>query len=214
MNEVCTIGPGTGLLAKIRKRLGIKHKRRSSDCYPKYLFVLTGAVIGVAGVLLSHLGNPANTGFCISCFMENVAGSLGLHHNVRMQYLRPEIMGFVIGSFVMALYKKEFAASCGSSPLLRFFVGILLIIGCAVFIGCPIKMVFRVAAGDLTAGEYYLHRYVFPMSVSAGLAQGFQALGCQSPVLEISQALAQVLLEPWLAEHWLAGEKVFNEPSS
>ena len=169
MNEVCTIGPGTGLLAKIRKRLGIKHKRRSSDCYPKYLFVLTGAVIGVAGVLLSHLGNPANTGFCISCFMENVAGSLGLHHNVRMQYLRPEIMGFVIGSFVMALYKKEFAATGGSSPLLRFFVGILLIIGCAVFIGCPIKMVFRIAAGDLTA-------WIGVFGLVAGVAVGMQFL--------------------------------------
>jgi Fe-S-cluster containining protein len=69
-------------------------------------------------------------------------------------------------------------------------------------------------AGDLGADEYYLHRYVFPMSVSAGLAQGFQAMGCQSPVLELSQALGQVLLEPWLAEQWLAGESVFAEPSS
>jgi YedE family putative selenium metabolism protein len=107
--------------------------------------------MGVAGVLLSYLGNPANTGFCISCFMENIAGSIGLHGNVRMQYLRPEILGFVIGSFAMALYTREFKATGGSSPLLRYFVGILLIIGCAAFIGCPIKMVFRLAAGDLTA---------------------------------------------------------------
>jgi YedE family putative selenium metabolism protein len=68
-----------------------------------------------------------------------------------MQYLRPEIIGFVIGSFFMSAYKKEFRATGGSSPLLRYFVGILLIIGCSVFMGCPIKMVFRIAAGDLTA---------------------------------------------------------------
>ena len=122
-----------------------------ASCYPKSLFVVTGAVVGVSGVLLSLLGNPPNTGFCVSCFMENIAGSLGLHGNIRMQYLRPEIIGFVLGSLVMSVSKKEFRASGGSSPLLRYLVGILLIIGCAVFIGCPIKMVFRIAAGDLTA---------------------------------------------------------------
>ena len=52
------------------------------------------------------------------------------------------------------------------------------------------------------------------MSVSAGLSAGFEALGCQAPVLELSQALGEVLLEPRLAERWLAGEKVFQEPSS
>ncbi len=123
----------------------------SSACYPKYLFVLAGAVIGVGGVLLAYFGNPPRTGFCVSCFMENIAGSIGLHGNIRMQYLRPEIMGFVIGSFLMSLYKKEFASVGGGSPLLRYLVGILLIVGCSVFMGCPIKMVFRIAAGDLTA---------------------------------------------------------------
>ena len=114
-------------------------------------FIITGGFIGLAGVMLSFFGNPSNTGFCISCFMENIAGSLGLHGNVRMQYIRPEIIGLVLGSFLMAVHRKEFRATAGSSPLLRFFVGILLVIGCSVFIGCPVKMVFRISAGDLTA---------------------------------------------------------------
>lgn len=114
-------------------------------------FIVTGGFIGLAGVILSYLGNPPNTGFCVSCFMENIAGSLGLHGNIRMQYVRPEIIGFVLGSFLIALSRKEFKAVSHSSPLLRFFVGILLIIGCSVFIGCPIKMIFRISAGDLTA---------------------------------------------------------------
>jgi hypothetical protein len=67
------------------------------------------------------------------------------------------------------------------------------------------------SAGDLTADEYYLHRYVFPLSVSAGLTQGFQAMSCQTPVLELSRALGQALLEPRLGERWLAGERVFEE---
>ena len=150
MQEACRVQPRQGIFCRIREKLGIAPPRRDS-CYPKYLFVVTGAVMGIAGVLLSYLGNPANTGFCVSCFMENIAGSVGLHGNVRMQYLRPEIIGFVIGSFLMALYTREYKATGGSSPLLRYFVGILLIIGCAAFIGCPIKMAFRLAAGDLTA---------------------------------------------------------------
>ncbi len=114
-------------------------------------FLLTGGFIGLAGVLLALYGNPANTGFCVSCFMENIAGSLGLHDNARMQFIRPEIIGFVLGSFGISLYTKEFRSVSYGSPLLRFFVGILLIVGCSVFIGCPIKMVIRLAAGDLTA---------------------------------------------------------------
>jgi YedE family putative selenium metabolism protein len=114
-------------------------------------FIVTGSFIGLAGVLLSFYGNPANTGFCVSCFMENIAGSLGLHGNVRMQYIRPEIIGFVLGSFLISVYKKDFKSTSHGSPLLRFFVGILLIVGSSVFIGCPVKMVYRISAGDLTA---------------------------------------------------------------
>jgi Fe-S-cluster containining protein len=69
-------------------------------------------------------------------------------------------------------------------------------------------------AGDLATDEYYLHRYVFPMSVSAGLAAGFREVGCQTPVLELTQALGHLLLEPWQAERWLAGEKVFADCKS
>ncbi len=69
-------------------------------------------------------------------------------------------------------------------------------------------------AGDLSGDEYYLHRYVFPMSLSAGLAAGFKEMGCKTPVLELTRALGQVLLEPWLAERWLAGENVFPDGKS
>ncbi len=69
-------------------------------------------------------------------------------------------------------------------------------------------------AGDLSSDAYYLHRYVFPMSVSTGLAAGFQEAGCATPVLELTQALGEVLLSPWLAERWLAGENVFEKAKS
>jgi Fe-S-cluster containining protein len=66
------------------------------------------------------------------------------------------------------------------------------------------------AAGDLSGEEYYLHRYIFPMSVSLGLAEGFREAGCQSPVLELSQALGMALLEPGMPDRWLDGEEVFT----
>lgn len=116
-----------------------------------FLFVLMGAVLGTGAVLLSFYGNPANTGLCVACFMENVAGALGFHDNVRMQYLRPEIIGIVLGAFGLSLFRREFRSTGGSSPLLRFLVGMFLIIGCAVFIGCPIKLFLRISAGDLSA---------------------------------------------------------------
>lgn len=114
-------------------------------------FILTGALIGAGAMLLSHYGNPPNTGLCISCFMRSTAGAIGLHDNIRLQYIRPEIMAIVLGAFFASVFSREFKVTAGSSPLLRFFVGIFLIIGCSVFIGCPIKMVLRIAAGDLSA---------------------------------------------------------------
>lgn len=117
----------------------------------KKIFIITGAVIGAGAVILSYLGNPANTGICVSCFLRNIAGAIGLHDNIRLQYIRPEILLFVLGAFIAAIANGEFRVTSGSSPVLRFFVGIFLIIGCSVFIGCPVKMVLRISAGDISA---------------------------------------------------------------
>lgn len=68
-----------------------------------------------------------------------------------MSYIRPELIGFVLGSFLMAKKMRRFRVSGGSSPIIRFLLGFFMIVGCGVFIGCPIKMFLRLAAGDLTA---------------------------------------------------------------
>lgn len=115
------------------------------------MILVTGATMGMMGVLLSVWGNPENSGICISCFMESSAGALGLHDNQRMQYLRPELVGFVLGSALCALAFREFNGKGSSAPLARLFAGVFLIIGSAVFIGCPIKLFLRLTAGDLTA---------------------------------------------------------------
>ena len=51
--------------------------------------IATGAAIGLIAVLLVKLGNPANMGFCIACFIRDIAGGLGLHQAAVVQYLRP-----------------------------------------------------------------------------------------------------------------------------
>lgn len=116
-----------------------------------WLVVVSGLLLGVLGVMLSVWGNPENSGICVSCFIENSAGALGLHDNQRMQYLRPELLGFVLGSVLSAFIFRDFRSRGGSAPLARLFLGIFMIFGCAVFIGCPIKLLLRLTAGDLTA---------------------------------------------------------------
>ncbi|MDT8440979.1 MAG: YedE family putative selenium transporter [Desulfuromonadales bacterium] len=116
-----------------------------------WLVLAAGAAVGVFGGLLSFWGNPQNSGICVSCFIENSSGALGLHSNQRMQYLRPELIGFVLGSLLCAVGFREFASRGGSAPLARLVAGIFLIVGSAVFIGCPIKLFLRLGAGDLSA---------------------------------------------------------------
>jgi len=115
------------------------------------LVILTGVAVGIAALALTALGNPANMGFCIACFERDTAGALGLHSAAKVQYLRPEILGLILGACVMALATKEFRAKSGSAPATRFFLGALVMIGALVFLGCPLRMVLRLGGGDLNA---------------------------------------------------------------
>ena len=118
----------------------------------KYLSVLiTGLVVGALAVLLSVLGNPANMGFCTACFIRDIAGALKLHASDKTQFMRPEILGMIIGACGIALVKKEFRPMGGSAPATRFLLGMTVMIGALVFLGCPLRMVIRLGGGDLNA---------------------------------------------------------------
>lgn len=117
----------------------------------RWQIVIAGLIIGVIAALLVYFGNPSNMGFCIACFLRDTAGGLGLHRAAAVQYIRPEIIGLVLGSFLMALCRKEFSAKGGSAPVTRFVLGFFVMIGCLMFLGCPFRMILRLAGGDLNA---------------------------------------------------------------
>ena len=81
--------------------------------------VVAGAALGIVAPLLTYNGNPGNMGFCAACFLRDTAGSLGLHHASPLQYLRPELIGLVLGALASAFLSKEFNPRGGSHHLLE-----------------------------------------------------------------------------------------------
>ena len=111
--------------------------------------ILGGLAFGVLATLLTRWGNPPNMGICVACFWRDIAGALGLQRAEVVQYIRPEIMGFLLGALVSASVFGEFRSRGGSSPIIRFFLGMFMMIGALVFLGCPIRALVRLAGGDL-----------------------------------------------------------------
>ena len=122
-----------------------------SSIKEKRNLAVTGALIGVVAIVLMVFGNPGNMGFCIACFIRDISGALNLHNAAIVQYMRPEIIGIVLGAFIISVIKGEFKPRAGSAPVLRFVLGFFMMVGALVFLGCPLRMVLRLAAGDMNA---------------------------------------------------------------
>lgn len=151
----------------------------------KTKLLLSGLVIGIISVVLVWLGNPANMGFCNACFLRDIAGSLGLHRAEAVQYIRPEIIGVILGAFLISVGKREFQVRGGSSPVLRFVLGFVVMVGALMFLGCPFRMILRLAGGDLNA---LVGLFGFAAGIGAGvlfLNKGFTLKRTHDlPVLE------------------------------
>jgi hypothetical protein len=87
-------------------------------------------------------------GICVACFERDIAGALGLQRAAVVQYIRPEIIGFVFGSLIAAFIFREFRPRVGSAPIVRFVLGAFAMIGALVFLGCPWRAALRLAGGD------------------------------------------------------------------
>ena len=167
-----------------------------NDKKEKWTIALAGLAIGVLAVTLVAFGNPANMGFCIACFVRDIAGALGLHRAAAVQYIRPEIIGLVLGSMILALVRREWAPKGGSAPMTRFVLGFFVMIGCLMFLGCPFRMILRLAGGDgnalfglagfvlgIVCGVFFLNRgytlrrtYRLPVTEGAALPAIMAAL--------------------------------------
>ena len=110
---------------------------------------VSGAVIGLLVMLLAIYGNPANMAICVACFIRDTAGALKLHTAAPVQYFRPEVVGFVCGSFLLALLTREYKSTAGSSPMVRFILGAAMMIGALVFLGF---------AGGVATGSFFLKK--------------------------------------------------------
>ena len=117
----------------------------------RYGVILVGAIIGVLAIALQFLGNPGNMGICVVCFNRDIAGAIGLHSAAVVQYLRPEILGMVLGAFIAAFTFGEFKSRAGSSPAIRFVLGVITATSALVFLGCPWRTILRLAGGDANA---------------------------------------------------------------
>lgn len=129
----------------------------------------------------------------MACFIRDSAGALKLHTAAPVQYFRPEIVGFVCGSFLLALLTREYKSTAGSSPMVRFILGAAMMIGELVFLGCPLRMVLRMSAGDLNA---WVALIGFAGGVATGsffLKKGF-SLGRAYEAKPLSGAALPVLL--------------------
>lgn len=154
---------------------------------------LSGVVIGLLVMLLAMSGNPANMAICVACFIRDAAGALKLHTAAPVQYFRPEIVGFVCGSFLISVATKEYRSTAGSAPMVRFLLGAVMMIGALVFLGCPLRMVLRMSAGGLNA---YVALIGFAGGVATGscfLKKGF-SLGRSYETKSLSGAVLPVLL--------------------
>ena len=132
-----------------------------------------GGLLGAVAVWLAIMGNPGNMAFCIACFIRDIAGAAKLHTAPIVQYMRPEIAGLIAGAFIISMATGEYRSTAGSSPMIRFLLGIITMIGALVFLGCPLRMVIRMAAGDLNA---YMGLIGFVLGVGTGcifLKKGF-----------------------------------------
>jgi YedE family putative selenium metabolism protein len=112
---------------------------------------LSGAIIGVLASFLQYAGNPANMGICIAGFERDIMGALGFHRAAAAQYIRPEIIGLVLGATLAALIFREFKGRATSASIVYFVLGVFTMIGALVFQGCPLRAILRLAGADLNA---------------------------------------------------------------
>jgi len=173
--------------------------KKSARPFPdNWLLVVFGMSIGIIGALLQRLGNPPNMGLCIACFIRDIAGSLGLHRAAPVQYMRPEIIGIVLGATAAAFFNREFLSRGGSAPLIRFTLGVFAMIGSLVFLGCTWRLLLRIGGGDLN-GLTGLAGVLCGVGIHMLFIKRGYSLGTPRPVSQVGGLIIPVLMTLFLS---------------
>src|ERR1700687_1266389 len=116
-----------------------------TDVTGKKLWLLWAlcAGVGALAAALVALGNPGNMGLCGACFLRDTAGALGLYAADGPRIFRPELVGLILGAFLLRLGQHRVEGRAGAHAAARFFLGIWMGIGALVFLGCPFRMLQR-----------------------------------------------------------------------
>jgi YedE family putative selenium metabolism protein len=179
----------------------------------------TGALIGILAPLLQKMGNPGNMGVCVACFERDIAGAIGLHRAPVVQYIRPEIIGFVLGSLLAAYLYKEFRPRAGSAPIVRFVLGMFAMIGALVFLGCPWRAMLRLSGGDWNAilgllgliGGVGIGTLFFKNGYSLGRTQTMQSSAGWIMPLLMAGLLVLMLLFPQVPDQPQSGILFYSQ---
>ncbi len=178
----------------------------------KWGIIAVGVIIGIFASLLQFWGNPANMGICVACFLRDITGAIGMHRAPVVQYMRPEIIGFVLGSFVAAYAFKEFRPRSGSAPVVRFVLGAFAMIGALVFLGCPWRALLRLSGGDWNAIPGLLGLAAGIWAGTGFLKKGYN-LGATRKTYSAAGWIAPLIMAGFLVL-MLLNPKISGEPQS
>lgn len=164
-----------------------------------WIFGAAGAFIGVVAAWLVSQGNPGNMGLCIACFLRDTTGFFGgAKANMgAVAYIRPEIIGLILGAAIAAFATKEFRPRGGSGTLLRFVLGFIFMVSALIFLGCTVRAWLRLGGGDLNA-LYGVAGIIVGVSIGAVFLKNGYNLGrskrLPAPLGWLGVLLAVVLL--------------------
>ncbi|MHC4664055.1 MAG: YedE family putative selenium transporter [Planctomycetota bacterium] len=181
-------------------------------------YIISAGIIAVIGTILakgvmlklfSATGNPPNMGFCMNCFLRDLAGSVGLHKAAVAWYFRPEVPGLLIGAYLVSLLMREHKPSGGQNGLMRFFFGAFMGLGAMMFLGCTTRMALRFGGGDMNALVGFVS---FAAGVYVGTLfekQGF-TLGDKKEYPKVSGVLFPVIAMVFLLLFIIFGDRIFK----
>ena len=88
--------------------------------------------IVLTALALTAFGNPANMGFCIACFLRDIAGATKLQTTEVVQYVRPEIIGIVLGA--ISIKKDHLLMDTAKAGFVTSIIGTVISLAAGIIV--------------------------------------------------------------------------------